>query len=295
MIKILVIGSQGQLGTCLMNQAKNEKNKIIFTNRGDIDMADKNTINKKLKKYRPSIVINASAYTDTDAAEENSEMAFLINSDGVQALADTCAEINCILIHISTDFVFDGLSSEPYREDDKTSPINIYGKSKLSGENAIKLSGCKSIIIRTSWVFSEHGSNFLKTMLRHGSDKNEMRIVDNQIGCPTYAQDIAKIIFLLISKLNLDQPYKEIYNYCGDTVCSWYQFATYIFYEANKLGFITPNFISPINSSDYNRMINVPNYSVLNCSKINNDFSIKQSNLKLAIISSLKAIRRENI
>ena len=129
----------------------------------------------------------------------------------------------------------------------------------------------------------------------HGINKNEMSIVDNQIGCPTYAQDIAKIIFSLISKLDIDKPYKEIYNYCGDTVCSWYQFATHIFYEADKLGFITPNNILPINSSDYNRAINVPNYSVLNCYKINNDFSIKQSNLKLAVLSSLKAIAKENI
>ena len=137
MTKILVIGSNGQLGSCLMNQEKNVEYEFIFTSRSEIDMADNNSINKNIKKYKPNIIINASAYTDTNAAESDSETAYLINSGAVQALADVCSRINCILIHISTDFVFDGLSSKPYKEDDKTNPINIYGKSKLSGENAI--------------------------------------------------------------------------------------------------------------------------------------------------------------
>jgi dTDP-4-dehydrorhamnose reductase len=295
MSKIIVIGSNGQLGSCLMNQKNNAEYEIIFTNRNEIDMADNNSINKIIKEYKPNIVINASAYTDTNAAESDFEMAYLINSSAVQVLADACSKINCLLIHISTDFIFDGLSSKPYKEDDKTNPINVYGKSKLSGENAIKMTNCKYIIIRTSWVFSEYGDNFLKTMINHGAKKTIMSIVDNQIGCPTYAYDLAKTIYTIISKLDLDKPYAETYNYCGDTECSWYQFASSIFYEADKLGFTTPHKVLPINSSNYPRSITVPNYSVLNCSKINNDFSIKQPKLQSGILRSLQKLQKGNI
>jgi dTDP-4-dehydrorhamnose reductase len=223
-------------------------------------------------------VINASAYTAVDKAEDDQDEAEKINHIAVDNIASICSEIGCWLIHISTDYVFDGAASHPYSEDAETNPQGVYGVSKLKGELAIQSSGCKYLIIRTAWVYSEYGNNFLKTMLRLGADRDELSIVGDQIGCPTYAQDIAKSIVSILSCLDLKGTLSGIYHYCGDESCSWYDFARAIFAVAEIHGSKPPSNIKSITTLEYPTPAIRPAYSVLDCTKIENVFGVTRSN-----------------
>jgi dTDP-4-dehydrorhamnose reductase len=181
------------------------------------------------------------------------------------------------LIHVSTDYVFDGNSNVPYKEDDETNPQGAYGETKLKGELAIQASGCKHIIIRTAWVFSEYGNNFLKTMLRLGAERDELNIVGDQMGCPTYAQDIARSIVEIIPQLN-SRKSNGIYHYCGDQPCSWYEFANAIFDQAMTNNLKIPSIVNSIETLSYPTPAKRPAFSVLDCSKIENDFGVRTSN-----------------
>jgi dTDP-4-dehydrorhamnose reductase len=231
-MKILVIGSKGQLGQCLNDQLAIAEHEVIYTSRGQIDIAAFEETKAQILEISPDIVINATAYTAVDKAQVERQAADRINHIAVARIASSCSEIGCWLIHISTDYVFDGAASHPYVENAETNPQGVYGNSKLKGELAIAASGCKYLIIRTAWVYSEYGNNFLKTMLRLGADREELSIVGDQIGCPTYAQDIAKSIVSILSSLELKGSSSGIYHYCGDEPCSWYEFARAIFLEA---------------------------------------------------------------
>ena len=198
-MKILVLGSKGQSGCCLVDQLSKTDYEVIYTSRSEIDIADMAGTNASIINLRPNLIINATGYTAVDKAEDDQYEAEKINHFAIANIANTCSEIGCWLVHISTDYVFDGLSNHPYVENAKTNPKSIYGTSKLNGELAIKTSGCQYLIIRTAWVYSEYGNNFLKTMLKLGADHDEICVVGDQIGCPTYAQDIAKAIVSIVS------------------------------------------------------------------------------------------------
>ncbi|MDB4151146.1 dTDP-4-dehydrorhamnose reductase [Pseudomonadales bacterium] len=277
-MKILVIGSKGQLGCCLADQLSDTGYEVIFTSRAEIDIADLVSTKVKITALCPTIVINASAYTAVDNAEDDQIEAEKINHIAVANIANTCSEIGCWLIHISTDYVFDGVSNHPYGENAETNPQGVYGDSKLKGELAIQSSGCKYLIIRTAWVYSEYGNNFLKTMLRLGADRDELSIVGDQIGCPTYAQDIAKSIVSILSCLDLKGSSSGIYHYCGDEPCSWYDFARAIFSEAEIHGLKSPRNIKSITTVDYPTPAIRPAYSVLDCTKIESVFGVTPSN-----------------
>jgi dTDP-4-dehydrorhamnose reductase len=277
-MKILVIGSKGQLGCCLADQLSDTGYEVIFTSRAEIDIADLASTKAKITVLSPTIVINASAYTAVDKAENDQYEAEKINHIAVNNIASTCSEIGCWLIHISTDYVFDGAASHPYSEDAETNPQGVYGYSKLKGELAIQSSGCKYLIIRTAWVYSEYGNNFLKTMLRLGADRDELSIVGDQIGCPTYAQDIAKSIVSILSCLDLKVTSSGIYHYCGDEPCSWYDFARAIFSEAEIHGLKSPSKIGSITTVEYPTPAIRPAYSVLDCTKIEHVFGVTRSN-----------------
>jgi dTDP-4-dehydrorhamnose reductase len=277
-MKVLVIGSKGQLGCCLADQLSDTGYEIIFTSRAEIDIADLVSTKVKITALCPTIVINASAYTAVDKAEDDQYEAEKINHIAVANIASTCSEIGCWLIHISTDYVFDGAASHPYGEDAETNPQGVYGDSKLKGELAIQSTGCKYLIIRTAWVYSEYGNNFLKTMLRLGADRDELSIVGDQIGCPTYAQDIAKSIVSILSCLDLKRSSSGIYHYCGDEPCSWYDFARAIFSEAEIHGLKSPSNIKSITTVEYPTPAIRPPYSVLDCSKIEDVFGVTRSN-----------------
>ena len=223
-------------------------------------------------------------------AEEDQQTANLVNHLAVKNIADICNQLECWLIHVSTDYVFDGKSNVPYREDDITNPQGVYGETKLFGELAIQTSGCKYIIIRTAWVFSEYGNNFLKTMLLLGADRDELSIIVDQIGCPTYAHDIAKSIISIFPHLHLEKNIHGIYHFCGDKPCSWNDFAKVIFSEAHSLGVRTPNSVKSINTIDYPTLAARPAYSVLDCSKIKSYFGINNSDWMLGVKTAIKNI-----
>jgi dTDP-4-dehydrorhamnose reductase len=277
-MKILVLGSKGQLGHCLNDQLAIIEHDVVYTSRGQIDIADFEATKNKILGISPDVVVNASAYTAVDMAEDDQQEADKINHLAVANIASTCSEIGCWLIHISTDYVFDGAASHPYGENAKTSPQGVYGDSKLKGELAVQASGCQHLIIRTAWVYSEYGNNFLKTMLRLGADRDELSIVGDQIGCPTYAQDIAKSIVSILSYLDLKKSSSGIYHYCGDEPCSWYDFACAIFLEAQVHELKTPSYVKSIKTADYPTHAIRPAYSVLDCSKIESCFDVTRSN-----------------
>ena len=276
-MKILVLGCKGQLGRCLNDQLVNKEHEVIYTSREQIDIADFEVTKSKILEFSPDLIINATAYTAVDKAEEDQKTANLINHLAVKNIADSCSQQGCWLVHFSTDYVFDGNSKVPYKEDDETNPQGVYGETKLKGELAILSSGCKHIIIRTAWVFSEYGNNFLKTMLRLGSERDELSIVGDQIGCPTYAQDIARSIVEIVPQLN-SREYNGIYHYCGDQPCSWYDFANAIFDQAMTNNLKIPSIVNSIETSAYPTPAKRPAFSVLNCSKIENNFGVHASN-----------------
>ena len=277
-MKILVLGSKGQLGQCLNDQLAITEHDVVYTSRGKIDIAEFEVTKAQILEISPDIVINATAYTAVDKAEEEHKVADRINHLAVANIASICNQLDCWLIHVSTDYVFDGNSEVPYEEDNPTNPQGVYGDSKLKGEMAIEASGCKYLIIRTAWVYSEYGNNFLKTMLRLGADRDELSIVGDQFGCPTYAQDIAKTIVSILSSLDLKGSSSGIYHYCGDEHCSWYDFARAIFLEAEVQGLKTPSYVKSITTADYPTPAIRPAYSVLDCTKIKSVFDVTRSN-----------------
>ena len=276
-MKILVLGCKGQLGRCLNDQLTNTDHDVIYTSREQIDIAEFEVTKNQILKASPDLIINATAYTAVDKAEEDQKTANLINHLAVKNIADICNHLECWLIHVSTDYVFDGNSDVPYKEDDETNPQGAYGETKLKGELAIQASGCKHIIIRTAWVFSEYGNNFLKTMLRLGAERDELSIVGDQIGCPTYAQDIARSIVEIVPQINSRKD-NGIYHYCGDQPFSWYDFANAIFDQAMAHNLKIPSIVNSIETSAYPTPAKRPAFSVLDCSKIENDFGVHASN-----------------
>jgi dTDP-4-dehydrorhamnose reductase len=292
-MKILVLGCKGQLGRCLNDQLKSTDHEVTYTSREQIDIADFEQTKNQILKISPDLIINATAYTAVDNAEEDQQMADLINHLAVTHIAQICDQLGCWLIHVSTDYVFDGDSHDRYKEDDKTNPQGVYGETKLKGELAIQASGCNHIILRTAWVFSEYGNNFLKTMLRLGADRDELSIVGDQIGCPTYAQDIARSIVEIVPQLNSPKD-NGIYHYCGDQPCSWYEFASAIFDRAMANNLKIPSIINSIETSAYPTPAKRPAFSVLDCSKIENDFGVHASNWYDGIGQVIRKLSLEN-
>ena len=282
-MKILILGSQGQLGRCLYDQFSQTDYELIYHSRADTDIADFTETSENLIALNPDIVVNATAYTAVDLAETHESLAYQVNHFAVDNLASQCEKIGSFLIHVSTDYVFDGTASRPYKEEDKTNPKSVYGASKLAGEIAIQRTDCRFLIIRTSWVFSEYGNNFFKTMLRLGAERETLSIVGDQIGCPTYAQDIASLIVDLIPRIEKGSVESGVYHFCGDTACSWYQFAKEIFAQADQLGYRTPKQVQSIATKDYPTPAKRPGYSVFDCTKIENTFNISRSNWRFGV------------
>lgn len=273
-MNILVTGAKGQLGKELQTLVRNKQNSIqhnfFFTDKNELDITDKKSIENYLAKKEISTIINCAAYTAVDKAEEERELADLINHKAVEILAKSAKEHNIPLIHISTDYVFDGTSCKPYKETDPTNPQNVYGETKLKGEEAFQSSGAKGIIIRTSWIYSPFGKNFVKTMLSLAKSKKELRIIYDQIGSPTYAKDLAKAILHIIRNPQLTALNSvEIYHYSNEGVCSWYDFAKAIF----DLQDIDIKLL-PVETEEYLTPAQRPHYSVLSKKKIKKDFDI---------------------
>ena len=268
MTNILVTGSKGQVGSELQALADDYEYDFYFTDRDSLDITDTNQIEAFVNKNKIDIIINAAAYTAVDKAEEDEVNADKVNHLAVKNLAEVAKEHDIKLIHISTDYVFDGKNYKPYNEDDATNPNGVYGATKLAGEQAMQtINPNNSIIIRTSWVYSSFGANFVKTMLRLGKERDELGVIFDQVGTPTYAKDLAQVIFAIIPTINNENV--EIYHYANEGVLSWYDFAKEIMRMA-KLDCQ----IDPIETKEYPTPAKRPHYSLLNKAKIKKEFGI---------------------
>ncbi|MFM7406912.1 MAG: dTDP-4-dehydrorhamnose reductase [Cuspidothrix sp.] len=264
---ILLIGNNGQVGTELQNLLSSDY-QVIGLARPQIDLTQVDQLRETIQAIKPEIIINAAAYTAVDKAEIEPEIAHSINAIAPQILAEESQKLGSFLIHISTDYVFDGNSNYPYQETDITNPLSIYGQTKLAGEIAIQQACTDFIILRTAWVYGTHGKgNFVKTMLRVGKDRPQVRVVEDQIGSPTWAHDIADTINKIIPQLTSE--ISGIYHYTNSGVASWYDFSIAIFAEAEKLGFpLQIKEVIPITTPEYPTPAKRPAYSVLSCRKI---------------------------
>lgn len=271
MHNILVTSSNGQLGNelRLVVEDNDKVNNYFFTDVEELDITNKSSVSQFLHANKIDIVVNCAAYTNVDKAEDESEIADLINHIGVKNLAESCKERDGFLIHISTDYVFDGTKNTPYTETDETNPLGVYGETKLRGENAIKSSGCEYVIIRTSWLYSSFGNNFLKTMQRLTAEKESLKVVFDQVGTPTYAGDLANVIYTIIEKKDPNIK-NQIYHFSNEGVCSWYDFAVAI----NEASGHDCN-IQPCHSIEFPSKVTRPSFSVLDKTKLKNVLGIE--------------------
>ncbi|GAA3601182.1 dTDP-4-dehydrorhamnose reductase [Gibbsiella greigii] len=263
-MKVLLTGSKGQLGSCFQDRLPAGWD-VWATDSDTLDITDLDKVKQAVAQYQPDVIVNAAAYTAVDKAETEPELAALINATGPKNLALAAKEAGARLVHVSTDYVFDGKATTPYVETDVTNPLGVYGQTKLDGELAVAEVLPKAIIIRTAWVFSEYGNNFVKTMLRLAKDRDTLGIVADQYGCPTYAGDIAQAIIDLLQK----EAEGGIYHFCGDKEVAWNEFAEAIFAAALKQGKLArvPR-VNAITTEQYPTPAQRPAFSVLNCEKI---------------------------
>lgn len=266
-MKILVTGANGQLGNELQLIAKKQIHDFVFTDLPELDITNEEMVKQFFSQSNPDAVINAAAYTAVDKAETDRELAFKINALASGILAAACDSVDIPFVQVSTDFVFDGTSSTPYIETDATNPLGVYGESKLAGEQEAMKYNPKTFIVRTAWLYSTFGNNFVKTMLRLANEKSQLNIVFDQIGTPTYAGDLAEALISILEKSNGNDF--GIYHYSNEGACSWYDFTCAIFEMKN---IAIPVF--PIEASQYQTPAQRPHFSVLNKKKIKNTFNI---------------------
>jgi len=270
--QILVTGGNGQLGSELRELSTYfPENEFTFVTRDDFNLSDTSAIQDWFENKSFDVIINCAAYTAVDKAETEADLAFAINATAVQTLAKIAKQKNISLLHISTDYVFAGDSCKPYQETDATSPQGVYGQSKLEGELAmLAINPDRSVIIRTSWVYSCFGNNFVKTMVRLGKERKELSVIYDQVGTPTSAKDLALVLLMIIDSPQLhNQQGTEIFHYSNEGVCSWYDFALAIF----KAAPIRCK-VNPIETKDYPTPAKRPHYSLLNKAKIKSTFDL---------------------
>ncbi|MBO4243802.1 MAG: dTDP-4-dehydrorhamnose reductase [Bacteroidales bacterium] len=271
-MKILVTGSNGQLGNEMRIVSENLKqHTFFFTDVAELDITDSVAVNEFFKQNAPDIVVNCAAYTDVNRAESDLDKAELINATAPKVLADACRTSGAKFIHVSTDYVFDGTAHLPYKETDKENPVSAYGTTKYHGEQNIVASGCRYVIIRTCWLYSSFGKNFVKTMASLGATKEELGVVFDQVGTPTYAADLAQAIAAIIAKTEQgDKNFVDgIYHFSDEGVCSWYDFTVAIMGLYNL-----KCRIKPLHTEEYPTPANRPAYSVLDKTKIKTTFGI---------------------
>ncbi len=276
MTSILVIGKNGQIGSQLPASLHSLGN-ITSVGRTDLELSDADAIRSLIRAIKPGVIINAAAYTAVDKAESEAQLAQQINGVAPGIMAEEARRLGSLLVHYSTDYVFDGMKSSAYVETDATNPLSVYGKTKLAGEQAIQASGAAHYILRTSWVYSESGSNFLNTMLRLGRERPELRIVDDQTGAPTWARSIAAITadILRYAGKRSDNPDYGVYHLTAAGSVTWFGFAQAIFTGAQKHLGSTPPKLTPITTADYPLPAKRPSNSCLDNSKLGATFGIK--------------------
>lgn len=267
-MRILVTGSNGQLGSEMVAlQAQETQHQWFNLDINELDITDKNAVEQFVFSNKIDGIVNCAAYTNVDKAEEDAALCYKVNRDAPQYLAQAIEKVGGFIIHISTDYVFDGTNNIPYTEQDKPNPVTIYGKSKIEGEQYVCESCKQHIIIRTAWVYSSYGKNFVKTMIKLGKEKPSLGVIFDQIGSPTYARDLAKTIITIVNQGIIP----GIYNFSNEGVISWYDFTKHIHQLAN----ITSCKVAPIHTADYPTLAQRPHFSVLDKTKIKNTYNIE--------------------
>ncbi|MBQ4126883.1 MAG: dTDP-4-dehydrorhamnose reductase [Alistipes sp.] len=289
--RILVTGANGQLGSEMRKLGSVSPNEYIFTDVHELDITNKDAVMSFVEQNGVNIIVNCAAYTNVDRAEDDEATAELINATAVGNLAEAAKAVDGTLFHVSTDYVFGADGNTPRSEDMPTNPLGVYGRTKLNGEQAIAEVGAKAIIIRAAWLYSEFGNNFLKTMLRLTAEKESLNVVFDQVGTPTYAGDLALVIFSIIEG-NLYAGNEGVYHFSNEGVCSWYDFANEI---AIAAGNINCN-IQPCHSSEFPSKVTRPPYSVLDKTKIKQTFGVDIPHWRdsmLYCLERLGAIKQE--
>lgn len=282
--RILVTGANGQLGSEMRRLGMASPNEYIFTDVAELDITDGEAVKSFAVENKINVIVNCAAYTAVDKAEDDEAMAELINATAVRNLAEAAKEVDATLFHVSTDYVFGAEGNTPRTEDMPTNPLGVYGRTKLHGEQAIAEVGAKAIIIRTAWLYSEYGNNFLKTMLRLTKERETLSVVFDQVGTPTYAGDLAMTIFSIIEG-DYYKGNEGIYHFSNEGVCSWYDFAREI---ATAMGHSCN--INPCHSSEFPSKVTRPPYSVLDKTKIKSTFGVDIPHWRESMIYCLKRI-----
>jgi len=276
MRKVLVVGRSGQVAQSLAEAALSAAHRnLVCLGRDACDIGDRESVRAAVHSHEPDVIVNAAAYTAVDQAETDADAAFLINEQGPRFLAEAAAEHSIPLIHLSTDYVFDGRAAEPYAVDAPTKPLGVYGASKLAGEKAVEASGASAVILRTAWVYGAYGKNFLKTMLRVAEGRDELGVVDDQRGAPTSSHDIARVI-LHVADVLLEQgrPVAGTYHLVADGEATWADFAEAIFAESERHGGPTA-IVNRITTADYPTPAARPAYSVLDSQSLKTTFGVE--------------------
>lgn len=272
-MRVLVIGSSGQLGFELMRTAWPASWSISGLTHGDLDITDSGAVDRVLNASGSALVVNAAGYTAVDRAEIDSPAAFAVNRNGAAHVADACARTGIPLMHISTDYVFDGTKRDAYAEDDPVAPINVYGASKAAGEDEVRRRSARHLILRTSWLYGAHGTNFVKAMLRLGAERPELRVVDDQLGSPTAAADLAACIVQISHRIATASPRWGTYHLCGAGATTWYEFARCIF-DLRTSGRNAAPRLRSVSSAEFDAPARRPPNSRLDCGRMQRVFGV---------------------
>lgn len=267
-MNILVTGAAGQLGRAMVKAAQGSDNKYIFCDRQNLDISNETAVESFVQIQNIDVIVNCASYTAVDKAEDEQETAELINTRAVAAMAEIARKHDAVLVHISTDYVFDGKACVAYTEEAPTAPLNVYGRTKADAERAVLESGCRHIILRTSWLYGVEGDNFVKRIIEKSAENPVLKVISDQIGTPTFVEDLARLISLIIEENMLDRT--GIYNYSNEGVCSWYDFAHEICAQVGHLCDVLP-----CHTDEYPRKAVRPHFSVLDKSKVKKTFGIE--------------------
>lgn len=285
--RILITGANGQLGSEMRRLGEVSPNTYIYTDVAELDITNGDAVAAFVKENAVDIIVNCAAYTNVDKAESDEATAELINATAVENLAKAMKAVNGTLFHISTDYVFGNEGNTPRTEDMPLNPLGVYGRTKLRGEQAVAAVGCKAVIIRTAWLYSEFGNNFLKTMLRLTAEREQLNVVFDQVGTPTYAGDLALAIFSIIEG-DVYEGNEGVYHFSNEGVCSWYDFATEIAIAAGN----TACKVQPCHSSEFPSPVTRPAFSVLDKSKIKNTFGIEIPHWRDSMLYCIKRLKQ---
>ncbi|MDM9620293.1 dTDP-4-dehydrorhamnose reductase [Rhizobium sp. S96] len=296
-MRLLLLGKNGQVGLALQ-QSLQPLGEVIACGRGSVDIGAIDSLAGQLDRLNPDVIVNAAAYTQVDLAETEVDAAFRVNEAAVKVMADYARDHGALLVHYSTDYVFDGQKNGPYVETDETHPLNVYGRSKRAGEAAIEASGCRRLVFRTSWVFSADGTNFIKTMLRLAAERSSLRVVADQFGAPTAAELIADVTALSIAGHAKGDLASGIYHLTSSGKTSWYELARYVVRRAGDLGFLLkagPGDIEPVTTEEFPRPATRPKNSCLDTGALRSALGISLPDWTLHVDRILDQLRKREL